>query len=94
MAYIDCYNASQDAVLNQRVRVALALYASTVATESTTTLNHTARVALIGSVMNNVAQFADLFTVVITANGITTASTDPEILDAVSTAWTNFAGNI
>jgi len=94
MAYIDCYNASQDVLLNQRVRVALAVYAQTVATEPTTTTNHTARVALIGSVMGGVAQYADLFTVVAAANGITSASADADILTAVGDTWTAFAGNI
>lgn len=94
MSFIDAYNASQDVLLNQRVRIALALYAQTVATEATTTTNHAARVALIGSVMSNIAQYADLFTVEAAANGITSASTDADILTAVGDIWTAFAGNI
>jgi len=35
MSFIDAYKASQDATLNQRVRVAIMQYADTVATEPT-----------------------------------------------------------
>jgi len=95
MSFIDAYNASQDATLNQRVRVAIMQYADTVATEPTTTTDHTARVALIGQVLGGVATFADLFTVYCTAvSGITSASTDADILTAVGEAWSAFAGNL
>jgi len=92
MAYIDCYNASQDATLNQRVRVAMMLAAQASATTTTSTMAET---ALIAKVMGAVDEFANLFTVYTTAvSGMTSASTDAEILTAVGDAWTNFAGNV
>jgi hypothetical protein len=91
MAYIDCYNASQDATLNQRVRVAMMLAAQAIATTTTSTMAET---ALIAKVMGAVDEFANLFTVCVTANGITLTSTDAEILTAVQDAWTTFAAVI
>lgn len=95
MAFIDAYNASQSTSLNQRVRVAMMQYAAVVASEATTTTNHTARAALIPNAMASVPSYANLFTVAVTAiAGITENSTDAEILTAVGSAWSTFAGVI
>jgi len=95
MAFIEAYTASQNPQLNQRVRVALMQYADQVAQEPPNTVNHSNRIILIGRIMSDINQFADLFTVYATAvSGISESSDDASILAAVEHAWTNFAGNI
>lgn len=85
--------AAQDPDLQARVAAALMQYANTVATEPSTTANHTNRVNLISEVSNNQEKYVALFTEYATqTQNVTGASTDAEVQAAVATGWTNFAG--
>lgn len=96
MALIDDYNNAHNEQFNQRVRVALLQYAHMVATEPTTTTNHTARVGLIDKIMAAEDQYAQLFSdVICAAYGCSgPADSDTNIVSYVGQAWTDFAGNI
>ncbi len=79
----------------QQVTMALMNYATTVALEVNTTPNHTARLALLTEVFNNLPGYTYKFALLCTANGLVAGTaTDAQILNIVGIAWTDLAGVI
>jgi uncharacterized phage protein gp47/JayE len=93
MAYIDQYNLAQDSVFPNRVRVAMLIAAVAVQAESSGTGNHANRSHYAALVLNSPDTYAQVFTeTVCAANGLTSSSTDADILTEVQTVWNALAG--
>jgi len=88
------FNAANDPVFQQQVTMALIVYASTVATEPTTTTNHEGRLALLTNIFGNLTDYAYKFALICAANGVVPpTATDAQVLSIVTAAWADLSGS-
>ena len=73
-----------------QMTIAMMNYATTVATEPTTTTNHTTRVNLLTEMFKNQQEYVYWFCLFAVANGaIYGTTTDAQLLTLVGTIWTD-----
>lgn len=92
MSLQDQYAEAASPALQGRVQMAVSKTAQNVGTEDSSTPNDSMRKQLATNVARAPQQYAQPFTTIIVAQGVTGASTDADIENMVSACWNTMAG--
>jgi hypothetical protein len=88
----DEYFESTAVDLQQRVQMSICTAAQNISSEDPSTPNHASRNMLATQVARNPQAYTQSFSTMLTAEGITRASTDADISNMVSSVWNTVAG--